>query len=312
MSLRTRVHTVVLLAAAVTAASLLAAPAAQAAPRTAEAVSISAGRLVLEPGARGYRGSLPVTVGYRGTGPADLSFTFTEPVIGSYVDYQPEEMCWSQESTEGEIGRKVMTCPVPGGEVRPGETRSFVLNFAVLTTPQSHPMSVADRTITAQVHSRPEVGARVALRTVFRSTTGSVRHPVPYVQDTRSDITVTTGAATLARQADGSYAGRAPVTVRFGGDVPHWELEATFAVTGPVQVDGVEPVDVCAGTWCVVPGGKFLKGEVRTFDLLLKAPAGTPVGAVGTVDVTVLTNWVQDAEDIDPADNVSTITVDAA
>ena len=86
--------------------------------------------------------------------------------------------------------------------------------------------------------------------------TGSLRNPRPYVQDTKSDISVTAQDATLVPQEDGGYAGRLPVTVHYAGDAPHWELDADITLPDGFELNGVDPSEACGTTWCPVPGVK--------------------------------------------------------
>jgi hypothetical protein len=125
---------------------------------------------------------------------------------------------------------------------------------------------------------------------------------------------VSAGDATLTRQADGSYAGRIPVTMTWGGDAPHHELGAEFTFPEGVEFQGVDPSEVCAGYWCSVPGGRFMVGETRTFDALVTAPADTPPGVLGSGSVRGYANWFGDSgmPDVDPSDNTAAFTLTVA
>ena len=288
-------------AAVVVAATVGGAGIAQAAAAE-PTISVTAGRLVLEPGARGYQGSLPVVVTYQGDQPDYANFTLVEPVPGAFTGLRPSEACTFNTPEEGprEIG-----CGVPGGDLRPGERRRFVIDFQVLTTPRDYAMSAPASSIEVALGSTPGVTAGATSATLFRSTSGSVRNPQPYVQDTKSDISVTVQDATLVRQDDGSYAGRVPVTVRYAGDAPHYELFADIALPEGVELQGLDPEEVCGITWCSVPGGRFMAGETRTFHVLVSAPATTPTGAAGSGAITITSNWSGNVEDVDPSDNTA-------
>lgn len=292
--------------ALVAAATFTAAPAvAHAAP--ADAIQVTTGRLVLNPSQQGYTGSLPVVVNYRGDQPAHLNLTIVEPVPGAFVGMRPSEVCvfGGNDGT----GRRTFHCAVPGGEVRPGQRRRFAVDFRVVTTPRDYPMVAGGGTVEVQSDIHRAVTARAPFEAVFRSTRGTVAPTRPYVQDTRTDLTVTAGAATLTRQADGSFAGRVRVTARYGGDAPHYELFVFAELPGGVYVNGTLPEEVCAGNGCSVPGGRFMPGDTRAFDLLLAAPAGTALGALGSATVELTAEGNVDLPDVDPADDTATFHV---
>ncbi|GAA3343019.1 hypothetical protein GCM10020358_40130 [Amorphoplanes nipponensis] len=157
---------------------------------------------------------------------------------------------------------------------------------------------------------------------LFRSTSGSVRNPQPYVPATTGALAVTAADVTLTRQADGTFAGRVPVTVRNDGDVAHRELWTEVAV--PAGLDGwpaVEPSDVCVGAGrlpvppggggvgCTLSGGQLAEGEERSFEWILTAPAGTAAGPLGTG--TTMVGFVPDVPQSDDA-NVDTFTITVA
>ncbi|QLQ37938.1 hypothetical protein [Micromonospora robiginosa] len=289
----------------------LAAPAA-AAPITAEpAADISVGRLVLEPTARGYHGSLPVTVTNNGPAATYYSVFLTEPVAGSFRGVDPAEACGFGGLQDN---RRTATCGVPGGDIEPGESRTFAVTFEVLTQTRDVAMIAKGGKISVNVgDGRNEVADRASYAARFRSTTGSLRNPVPYVQDSQARASLTTaGAATLTRQEDGSYRGRLPVTVRWAGDAGHDQLwaEATGLPAG-VQIWGTDPQDAPSFfTSFTVPGGRFMAGEQRSFDVLLYAEPGTVPGDLGTTTLQLNTQWdALTVPDATPADNSASFTV---
>ena len=187
--------------------------------------------------------------------------------------------------------------------------RHFTIDFGVLTTTRAYAMQAAGTTVEVALGSQPDVRATAGSKTLFRSTTGTLVRPRPYVQDTQSNLTVTTGNATLTAEEDGTYAGRVPVTVHWAGDAPHDELTAAFQIPSGFDLRGVDPSEVCAGHWCSVPGGRFMAGETRTFDLLVTAPADTVPGTVGTGTATVSANWAAPVSDVDPSDDTAPFTL---
>jgi hypothetical protein len=303
LSVRTYIGRGLVTAAVVVASTVGAAGVAHAAAPT---VDIQAGRLVLEPGARGYHGSLPVAVTYRGDHPDYANLRIVEPVAGAFTGMTPSDACMINPPEAAGAGR-VLLCGVPGGDLQPGQRRRFTLDFEVLTTPRAYAMSAAATSVEVALGSTPDVTASATAATLFRSTTGSVRNPQPYVQDTRTDISVSAQDTTLVRQEDGSYAGRVPVTVHFAGDAPHFELGAEITLSDGVEFHGVDPEEACGLLSCPVPGGKFMAGETRTFHLLVSAPAAL----AGSGTVTISNSWYNDVEDVDPADNTAAFTLTA-
>jgi hypothetical protein len=279
---------------------------AVAADAAVSTLEVKAGRLVLEPGPRGYQGSLPVTIAYQGDAPDYANVTFVEPVAGAFQSLTPSEACTNGELVEG---RRTIACGVPGGDLKPGKRRHFTIDFSVLTAPRAYAMQAADTTVEVTLGSQRDVRATAGSKTLFRSTTGTLVRPRPYVQDTQSDLTVTAGDATLTAQEDGTYAGRVPVTIHWAGDAPHDELTARFEVPSGFDWSGVDPSEVCAGTWCSVPGGTFMAGETRTFSLLATAPADAVPGTVGTGSVSVSVNWAVPVSDVDPSDDAASFTL---
>lgn len=284
-------------------------PAAAATPLAAPGPTISVGQLVFEPTERGYQGSMSVTV-TNGANSGYLSFNILEPVAGSLRDTDPVSPCFY---TGLVAGRRMANCAVPGDTLKPRQRRTFSVTFEALTPTQPYAMSVAGGRV--EVQAGETVTDGVDFGTLFRSTSGSLDNPRPYVQDSQAKASISTGttSAILVRQPDGSYLGRIPVTVRWAGDAGHDSLwaEATALPAG-VQIWGTDPQDMpSGGNWFTVPGGRCMTGDLRTFDVLLRAPAGTPVGELGAVTFHLNTQWADIIlPDADPSDN--TVTFSAA
>ncbi|MGX7676513.1 hypothetical protein [Plantactinospora sp. DSM 117369] len=312
-TIKTRHLTVGVLATAM--AVLAVAPAAQAAPQVGQGdlgqpkdTSVTVGRLVLEPTERGYRGSVPLTISYRGTETADLQVTIAEPVAGAFENFDSDFPCFYGQR-EGELRRDIHCGASP---IRGGERRDYTIDFEVLTATQAYAMSAVGGAVTVQTTDSQPVTVTKSIDTLFRSTTGSLRNPRPYVQDTQTDASVTAGAATLVRQEDGSYLGRVPLTVRYNGDAPQDVNVLDSVLPAGVQLRGISPGAVCAFPWCEVPGGAFMPGEERSMELLIGAPAGTALGDLGTGSVLLSTGfYLHDLSDVDPSDNTATFTVTA-
>ncbi|MGC4877302.1 hypothetical protein ACLQ26_13720 [Micromonospora sp. DT43] len=298
------------------AAALLAftAPAAAAPAGRGLDADVSVGRLVLNPTERGYQGNLPITVTNRGTADTYFGVTIVEPVAGSIGNVSPESACVFQGLQDN---RRVVGCEVPGGDLKPGERRSFTVAFQVLTTPRKVAMIATGGEVSVNVgDGNPAIGDTESFAARFRSTSGSLRNPVPYVQDSQARASISTAAgATLVLQEDGSYLGRLPVTVRWAGDAAHDLLfvEATTLPAG-VQIWGTDPQDLPSFfTEFVVPGERFMAGEERSFDVLLRAEPGTVPGDLGAATFQLDTRWDGDVvADANPGNNTASFTVTAS
>ncbi|MEU5723298.1 hypothetical protein [Micromonospora sp. NPDC047738] len=314
MTTRTRRRLAAVLIGPTAALLAFAAPATAAPAGGRLDADVSVGRLVLDPTERGYRGSLPVTVTNRGSAETYFNVTIVEPVAGSIGNLSPDSPCGYGSPQDN---RRVISCSVPGPNLKPGERRSFSVAFAALTTPRNVAMSADGGRISVNVgDGNPAIADRESFGALFRSTSGSLRNPVPYVQDSQARASISAaGAATLVRQPDGSYHGRLPVTVRWAGDAAH-EFLFVDAPTLPadVQIWGTDPQDLPGSlTSFIVPGGRFMAGEERSFDVLLRADPGTVPGDLGEVTFQLDTRWGMDlVPDADPADNLASFTLTAA
>ncbi|MCO1598202.1 hypothetical protein M8C17_23920, partial [Micromonospora sp. RHAY321] len=310
MNTRTGQRAVVLLGSAL--AVLTAMPATAALASTHAPASVSAGRLVLEPTDGGYRGTLPVTITNRSRAAEYYSIQVTEPVAGSFDGLQPTGACFNGGLVEN---RRVMVCGVDGPDLEPGERRRLGVTFEVLTAHRSYAMIAGGGRVEVVPGHTQQVADGENFSARFRGTDGSLDHPRPYVQDTvaRASLTSDTAALTLTRQADGTYAGRLPVTVRYAGDAPHDYLAVRAVLPAGVEIAGTDPQDSPSfGEWFDVPGGRMGVGEERTFAVLFRAPADTTAGDLGTVGLTVSTRYGADeVAEASPADNSLQVTLSA-
>ncbi|WP_262283442.1 hypothetical protein [Micromonospora sp. MA102] len=193
---------------------------------------------------------------------------------------------------------------MPGGELSPGEQRAFTIDFQVLTTVQPYAMKAGNGEAVIKVDGTKVTDETFTTR--FRSTTGSLANPQRYVQDRQPDAAVTvSGDLTLVRQPEGYFEGHLPVTVRYDSDAPH----------GMMSIVGVNLPATFGYPWSLecshecVPGGEFMEGEQRTFDLYFSASADTPVGDLGQAGVEVSAVRRDGYPDSDPADNVATFSI---
>lgn len=267
--------------------------------------TVSTGNIVFEPSTRGYTGSLTMSLTYQGT-TADnwMEFAATEPVPGSWIGVQGSEACgWTLDT----VGRRIITCGVQ--LLQPGDTRSITMQFQVLTTPRAFAMKVASGSVYASRYGQ-RLSNVDSYTTRFRSTTGSLRNPQAYLPDTQSNISVSPAATAmvLAPQADGSFIGRIPVTVRWNGDAAHDYLDIGATLPSGWFVWGTEPsANLPCPDSCPIPnsagGQPFMQGESSSFDLLIRAPAGTAAGGY-PVDASVKAVWINGPlTDVSPADN---------
>jgi hypothetical protein len=295
---------------------LLPAVAAHAAPAPAKPLaSVSADRLVLEPGSRGYTGTMPVTVKYRGTEPGTVRVTITEPVKGSWQNLELGAPCLFNATADG---RRVGVCYIDG-DFQPGETRVLDATFEVLTKPRAFAMSLPAAPVDVAVYDPatfdwPQTDSDT-YNTRFRSTTGSLSNPRPYVRDEQSNASVTVGeSVTLTRGEDGAFHGRLPVTVTWKGDAAHEYVWLEANLPSGIWAEGTVPDNsLPCFTGCTVPGTQLMQGQTTTFDLLIGAPAETEPGDRGQFVAEVSGRWDGvDLVDRDPADNTDTYTLSIA
>ncbi|MER7588352.1 hypothetical protein ABTW72_12515 [Micromonospora sp. NPDC127501] len=270
--------------------------------------AVSVGRLVLEPTDRGYAGSLQVTVNYRGHEASYLKLAVSEAVPGAFDGLDPADPCVYGVAEPA----RTIHCHVPGGALQPGERRKFTVDFRVLTTTRPYAMVTSGGKVAITTGDRNPANDTAAFSALFRSTTGSLRAPRPYVRDTNTNSVVNAGPSVLTRQEDGSWLGRVPMTVRVAGDAAHDAYWLTPTLPSGVEIGGTEPADVCTAS-CMVAGGTFMPGEERKIDLLIWAPAEVAPGDLGTgsVHLGASFGWGGLLTDVDPADNVATFAITA-
>jgi hypothetical protein len=286
--------------------------AAHAAP--ADDVTVRVTRLILEPAEAGHTGVVRVAVRNTGSEPFSGGVTITEPIAGTLETIEGTSACGINEGPDGRLS---YGCSLDES-IAPGATAVVKVNFRSPAQPQPF----------AQIAPQPgsvQVGDVTAeFPALFRSTSGSLRTPQPYVQDTVGALAVTAADVTLTRQPDGTFAGSVPVTVRNNGDAAHRGLGAAVAV--PAGVDGwpgIEPSAVCvglgdelpippggSGVGCALEGGQLAEGHERTFEWILTAPAETAAGPLGT-GTTLVQLGSRGAEQSDSA-NLDTFTITIA
>ncbi|MBU8857183.1 MULTISPECIES: hypothetical protein [unclassified Micromonospora] len=288
----------------------LAAPAAAAPSTTTGRVDVTAQRLVLDPTDRGYVGTLTATVTNRRSTATSFSLVVTEPAGASFTSIEPGGGCFYTRLVEN---RLVINCGANQIEAR--KRLTFRLGFHVWTTARSYPMVANGGRIEVVPDGAAAASDATGFTTLFRSTTGSLRKPRPYVQAVDTDLSIRGSAVTLTPQPDGTLLGRMPVTVRYGNDAPTFAVDVAAALPAGVQVDHIEPQDMPSfPLGFTVPGGRFMPGEERTFDVFLRAPAGTAAGELGIGTFTVKGNYfwgAADPQDVDPSDNTTSFTVTA-
>ncbi|MGW4946230.1 hypothetical protein ACWEOZ_32130 [Actinoplanes sp. NPDC004185] len=285
--------------------------AAQAAP--AADVTFTVSRLVLQPGESGHTGRVRVVIRNKGSEPFSGGFSITEPIAGTLGTIEGGAGCGLNHTPDN---RRIALCPLDG-EIAPGGSAVITASFESPARPQPY-AQIAPQTGSVQI-----AGVTAEFPALFRSTTGSLRNPQPYVQDPIGALTVTAADVTLTRQPDGTFAGRVPVRVRNDSDAAHRELWTEIAA--PAGLEGwpaIEPSDVCVGSerlpvppggigvGCALYGGQLPEGEERTFEWVLTAPAETPAGPLGTA--TTLVDYTNpDVRQSDGA-NIDSFTITVA
>ncbi|MEW2141563.1 hypothetical protein AB0869_01955 [Micromonospora vinacea] len=311
MNTRTTLRAGVLLGSALALVATL--PGTAALASTGAPAAISAGRLVLEPTGNGYRGTVAVTITNRSRAADYYSILVTEPVAGSFDGLVPGGPCIQADPVEN---RRVIACSVSGPDLEPGERRRLDVAFEVLTAPRPYAMTAAGGRVEVMPGRTQQVAAGRDFTTLFRATNGSLRHPRHYVQDTSANASLTAGAdaLTLTRQADGTYAGRLPVTVRYAGDAAHDYLAVQATLPAGVEIAGTDPQDSPSfGGFFDVPGGRMAAGEERTFAVLFRTSPDTVAGDLGSVDLVLSTRYgAGEVADAAPADNNVRVTVSAS
>ncbi|MFV2112287.1 hypothetical protein ACFHW0_08095 [Micromonospora sp. LOL_025] len=273
-------------------------------------LSITAGQLVLEPTDQGYVGTLNATVTNNSPTASFYSLSFLEPAGAADGRVYPEDACvWL-----GTVGiRTMQNCGNGSGELAPGASRAHSVRFHVRTTPRDYPMVVGDSWIGVVGNGDQDPVERASFTTLFRSTKGKITNPRPYVQATQTDVSLSANAVRLDRLSDGSLLGRMPLTVRYGNDAPSFGLNVIADLPAGVVVDHIEPQDMPSSwDWFTVPGGRFVPGEARTFDVILTAPAGTPAGELGTGSYTFHSDFITSLTDVNPADDTTSFTITAS
>ena len=267
---------------------------------------LPASPLILEPGERGYTGRIDVVVTYTGDPTAGLGFRFTETVPASLGQLSPDDVSCGIENGLPEL--RVWGCALFGDSENTSQQREFSIAFEVLTKPRARAMSAPDVPLEVIIG---DLRSEVSVPTLFRSTGGSLDNPVPYVQDTQTDLTVTAAKkVTLTKNADGEFEGWLKVRMKSRGDAPHENLAATFTgLPEGVAAWDIRPTDSCFGTGCVMPGGAYMQGEARTAEIKIVAPAGTAPGSLGTASVTGGASWGDRLTDVDPADNTASFQI---
>ncbi|BCY10686.1 hypothetical protein [Actinoplanes sp. L3-i22] len=258
--------------------------AAQAAAGT---VTFSVNRLVFEPGQYGHTGSVRITIKNRTSGVFNDYLTITEPIASTFGQFVGTGPCLLNSS-----GRVTAVCEL-ATPIQPGANGVVTINFQSPAKPQPFPQIAPDPGTVETAGSTAQFDA------IFRSTTGKLANPKPYVQDTVSQFAVTANDVTLHRQEDGSFLGVLPVSVRSDSDAPNsglWTELATPAGIDPWAASN--PQGVCTGggilptppdgfvNGCSVDG-QTAEGETRTFEWVLTAPAGTPLGSLGTATALI-------------------------
>ncbi|WP_089155288.1 hypothetical protein [Micromonospora sp. NBS 11-29] len=305
MSVRIR-HLAAAALAGVAVLSMAAPAAARPAVEPGSGLTVTTDRLVLNPTDRGYQGVLKARVTNSGTTPVSPELKIVEPVAGSLYYADLQMICMENEPVGNRNGWRCY----PYNDLAPGETRTFKIPFRVLTTVRDQAMSTDGGALSVGNGWEPR-GPEVRFATLFRSSSGSLRNPVPYARSERPDVTLTAGNAQLAADPEeGGWTGLMPVTIRSANDAVHEALSIEIDLPEGMSFWGTVPSELATGYEFFVPGGPFMPGEERTFHVRVHAYPDVTPGVPVEVTLTAHAHWfLAEAADLTPADNVATVTV---
>ncbi|SCE88304.1 hypothetical protein [Micromonospora chokoriensis] len=276
---------------------------AVAAPADGGDHTLSVGRLILTPTDRGYQGSVSVTITNTGSATDYFHYKLREPVPGAF---QSDDLNCDMFDMRVEQNRRVFNCALTDNwvDLAPGQSIQNVLDFHVLTDPRQYPMIMSGGWVEAYSTNGGLV-ASTSVNALFRSTTGSLIRPRPYVQDAQPDASIRlNGPVTEFPDGEGNL--RVPVTIRYDGDAPHnsFQVQASSLPAGSVlrHTDPGSPVG-SGGALVPVPGMRLMPGEEYSFALVISPPTD-PADATELIDIQVTTDWYPTTPDVDPSDNV--------
>ncbi|WFF01580.1 hypothetical protein [Micromonospora sp. WMMD964] len=266
--------------------------------------TLSVGRLILTPTDRGYQGSVSMTITNTGSATDYFHYKLREPVPGAF---QADDLNCDMFDMRVEQNRRVFNCALTDHwvDLAPGQSIQNVLDFHVLTDPRQYPMIMSGGWVEAYSTNGGLV-ASTSVNALFRSTTGSLIRPRPYVQDAQPDASIRLNGP-VTEFPDGAGDLRVPVTIRYDGDAPHnsfW-VQAGSLPAGSVlrHTDpGSGPVG-SGGALVPVPGIQLMPGEEFSFALVISPPTD-PADATKLIDIEVTTDWYPETPDVDPSDNV--------
>ncbi|MEV4496662.1 hypothetical protein AB0J84_13260 [Micromonospora arborensis] len=277
-----------------------------AAPADSVGGELSLSRLIFNPTERGYQGSVELTVTNTGSETDYLYYKMREPVPGAFKFRGSD--CDSVDMRV-EQNRRVANCSSPDyATLDPGESFRVTLGFQVLTNPRNYPMSMGGGWVELYSVEQDEPVAIKSFGALFRSTTGSLIHPRPYVQDTQPDAAIeSVGPVTLDPEGSGMLL--LPVTISYRGDAPHYSLDIKASpLPAGSLIHYTVPADGPVGSnQALVPGVQMMAGEVRSFGLLISPPTD-PSDAQDVITLELLTNWYG-GPDANPSDNTAQTTL---
>jgi len=221
---------------------------------------VSVTRLIFEPTDRGYAGSIRITVRNTSTEPIVPSVGFGEPVAGSWLSITPVGGCHTHlDEFDPPATPRGVQCRLDR-VLQPGEQIRLTARFEALTRTRAYAMSVPDApVVVGDGFAEGDYQGSATLVTRFRSTTGSLTNPRPYVQDTQPNATLKTASEViLARMPgpDASFVGRLTVAVRWRGDAPQEFVDlSTQGLPPGVAILRTDPPSTRCPSFCSVPGG---------------------------------------------------------
>ncbi|MGC4767810.1 hypothetical protein ACLQ25_02350 [Micromonospora sp. DT44] len=279
---------------------------AAAAPERTVGAELSLSKLILNPTERGYQGSAELTVTNTGSENDYFYYKMREPVPGAFQFWGSDCDAFDQRV---EQNRRVANCSSPDWmTLDPGESFRVTLDFNVLTDPRNYPMSMGGGWVEVYSVEQDEPVASKSFGALFRSTTGSLIRPRPYVQDTQPDAAIeSVGPVTLDPEGSGMLL--LPVTVSYRGDAPH---DSLYIKASPLPAGSLiyytVPADGPVGSnRALVPGLRMMPGEVRSFGLLISQPTD-PADLQDVITLEVTAEWYE-TPDANPSDNTAQTTL---
>ncbi|WP_026212481.1 hypothetical protein [Longispora albida] len=243
-----------------------------------------------------YDGRLSVTVRNTSNAAHEANVRFTVPRGFRLLGTDPSDICMG--------AYEQVNCIVPGGVVKAGETRSFavkVMSYAGYDEATRY--AIGGKAELTSGNARAEAAFPIVLR-------GNAYQLKKYVPASQPDVVVSPVTMTMTRNADGSFAGVAKVTVTYKNDAPNdGAVISIVTPAGIVNAGPATPTGPCMPDCSITGYQPLVAGQTVTYGVKFTAPAGTAAGAK-TGEVSLRSHYAgQDLTDLTPADNKAVLTI---